>query len=219
MSCLYNQNDEQKRLYLQNMFRNDAARFYATVVESHWATYQIAIKLPSAQYSLLIWHTQFLDYLAGLSVDTLVSTGLNLSAALAKVYAEIVLMPPQLSSSHRGYSHSIRFFWRAVYNELWSYSALQRVASSGLSFQQLHREPESALQICKEGTNVLDKTAYGKRETEALLNYVFEGRCERRRYNTQAPARRSRETSLTLLVASTAMRRIIWQATVLNTPI
>lgn len=57
MSCEYILNDEQKGQYIHNLLWNDAARFYATAVEPHAATVQIAADMISAQCNSLVPQT------------------------------------------------------------------------------------------------------------------------------------------------------------------
>lgn len=88
----------------------------------------------SAQYNSPVRQTHILDYLESLSVDSFVASGLCELGALAKVYSKIVRMSSQLPASHRGNAHRIWFMRRSVLNKTWLHPALQRVASSGLSY-------------------------------------------------------------------------------------
>lgn len=184
MTLDYNFNQEQKRHYLHTLLRKDAARFYSIAVGPYAATFKIAADMTSAQYSSAVRQTQILDYLDGLSHDTFTSTGLSESAALAKVFAEIVCMSSQLPSSHGGDAHRIRFMRHSVSNRAWSHPALQRVASSGLSFQKLCGELESALQLQKKGTSTKNhQNIMEKRAMESSFHYIGQGRFKRGRSN------------------------------------
>ena len=70
--------------------------------------------------------------------------------ALAKVYKIIIKLSPQVPISQRGNAHRIEFLRNAVVGYVWATEPLSRIASQGLSFQQLYGELEAALQLSKE---------------------------------------------------------------------
>lgn len=135
----YSLNDQQKRQYPHNLLSKNAAYFYSHSVEAHAVTFQLAADMISAQYNSSVRKTQVLDHLESLSLGKLTNTGMDESAALAKLYATIVKMSPQLPTSHRGDAHRMRFMRRTVFSRAWSHRALQRVASQGLSIQEIIR--------------------------------------------------------------------------------
>lgn len=104
------------------------------MVESHATALQLVTDVIAAQYNLYARQNQVLNYLDGLSIERLRDTGFDESAALAKLYAEIVRISPQLPTSHKGDDQKDCFMRRAVSSRPWSYPALQRVASRGMLF-------------------------------------------------------------------------------------
>lgn len=194
-------NGEQKKQYLHNLLAKEAARFYSDSMELNAATYQIAVDMITGQYNSAVRQGQVLDYLDGLSVDAYVEKGMDESEAWAKIYAEIVRMTPQCPVSHKNDAHRIRFMRLPVSGRLWSHPALQRVASSGLTFQQLYGELESALQLNREGLSkkTNNSSAQTPTNTEAVINYAGQGKYRRRNADFKPRHRKKKSSPLDLL--------------------
>lgn len=113
----------------------------------------------------------------------LAATGLDESVAWAKLYAEIVLMSPQLPTSHKGDEHRVCYMRRAVCSRPWSRFALQHVASQGMHFKQFSRKLQSALQLYKEGWMHYEdgETGTSCKESESVFGFVGQKRFERRK--------------------------------------
>lgn len=107
------------------------------------------------------------------------------SAALAKVYCDIVRMSSQCPSSQKRDFHRIRLTRRAVCNKPWSHLALQRFESAGLSSQQLYEELKSTLQLYRESTNVSTPMATASSNRKAFVYYTGQGRYKRRNFTHQ----------------------------------
>lgn len=87
----------------------------------------------------------------------------------------------QVLLSHRGDAHRVGFLRRAVIGYSWSHEPLSRVATHGLTFQQLFGELESALQLDKEAQIAMlrDKASKSYRNVNdevELVNYAGQGR-------------------------------------------
>lgn len=104
----------------------------------------------SRKYNSPVWQTRVKNYLNSLHVSDYVAKGLEISALLSKIYRQILQLSRQVPPSHQGDPHRIRFLRRAVNGYSWSHETFFRVATHGLTFQQLFEELETALQLYKE---------------------------------------------------------------------
>lgn len=186
MSHNYSLNDEQKRHYLHNLLSKDALRFYLNQVDPYAATLQIAADMIAVQNNSTVHQTQVIDYLNGLIIAKYVSTVMDETVVLAKIYAEVVRMSSQFPMSHKGHEYRVRLMRRAVSSRTWSHLAVQRVASQGSSFQQLYGELESALQLHPEGTATSNRSADESFKQDETFGFVRLGRYKRRRFANSA---------------------------------
>ena len=74
----------------------------------------------------------------------------------------ITKLSRQGPASHRGDAHKVEFLRNAVVGSGWSHEPLSRVATHGLSFQQLYGELEAALQLQKEAKQAMLRDAATK---------------------------------------------------------
>ena len=88
-------------------------------------------------------------------ISTFTAEGLDEAAALSKIYKVITKLSRQGPTSHRGDAHKVGFLRNAVVGSGWSHEPLSRVATHGISFQQIYGELEAALQLQKEAKQAM----------------------------------------------------------------
>lgn len=79
-----------------------------------------------------------------------------------RFYKVITKLSRQGPASHRGDAHKVEFLRNAVVGSGWSHEPLSRVATDGVSFQQLYGELEAALQLQKEAKQAMLRDAATK---------------------------------------------------------
>lgn len=100
------------------------------------------------------------------------STVMDETAVLAKIYAEVERISPQFPMIHKRFDHLVMFIRCALSSRTWSHPALQRVASQDLSLQQLYGELELALQLHREGNATSKRSADESFEQDATIDFV-----------------------------------------------
>lgn len=177
----YNLSATQKFQYLHNILRRDALRFYLDRVQNYATNFPQAVEMIDREYNSPVRQTRVKNYLNGLRVSEFVTEGTEISSALAKVYKLILKLSRQVPASHRGDAHKMEFLRGAVIGYSWSHEPLSRVATHGLSFQQLYGELEAALQLEKEAEIMKQRDratqAIREKHDEVVgVNYAGQGR-------------------------------------------
>lgn len=75
---------------------------------------------------------------------------MDISFAIAKVYKCILAISRQVPQFHRGDPHEIKFIRKVVIGHTWALGPLGRIATAGLTFQQLYAELQIAVQLGRE---------------------------------------------------------------------
>lgn len=177
----YNLTPAQKLQYFHNVLSKDAHRFYLDRVQSYATSFHQAVEMIDREYNSPVRQARVKNYLNSLRVSDYVAKGTEISMALTKVYRQILQMSRQVPISHQGDAHRIEFLRGAVIGYTWSHEPLSRVATQGLTFQQLYGEIEAALQLHKESQLVASRDDAARLqvvqdEGEALINFTGQGR-------------------------------------------
>lgn len=117
------------------------------------------------EYNSVVRQTRIKNHLSGLRIERFVKDDVNTAAALVVVCKRILTMSRQVPESHRGDPHKIEFLCNAVVGHQWAKEPLSRIATAGLSFQQLYAELEIAVQLERE-----NMAAELKRKAAVTLN-------------------------------------------------
>lgn len=67
------------------------------------------------------------------------------------MYKRILNMKPKVPESHQENTHKIELFRAAVTGYQWAKEPLSRVATAGISFQQLYSELKISVQLERKG--------------------------------------------------------------------
>lgn len=182
----YKLSQTQKYQYLHNILAKDAQRFYLDRVENYATNFQQAVDMINQEYNSPVRQARVKNYLNSLRISDFVNGGMEVSAALAKVYRLVLQLSRQVPTSHRGDAHRIEFLRRAVIGYPWSNEPLSRVATHKLSFQQIYGELEAALQLEKESKIATLRDKIGRSEQQTRddivgVNFAGQGRYSRRR--------------------------------------
>lgn len=135
---------------MHNLLSGDAKRFYLDRVDGYATSYQQAIDLIENEYNSPVRQARVKNYVKTLRISTFTREDLDEGAALWKIYKVITKLSRQGPSLHRGDARKVEFLRNAVVWSGWSHEPLSRVATHGLSFQQLYGELEAAFQLQKE---------------------------------------------------------------------
>lgn len=138
-------NDQQMLLFIYNILKVDARLFYQSTVKPHVSTFQQAVDYISGEYNTSVRMNQVVSLLDGLRVSNLESEGMEVPAALRKMYKTILRLFHQCLPSHRGDAHKIGFHRRAVVLYDWSTGPLSRASSESMTYQQLYGKLATSL--------------------------------------------------------------------------
>lgn len=178
----YNLSDEQKLKYLHNLLRKDAHRFYLESVKPNSETYDNAVELLEKEYNSIVRQTRVKNHLNSLRLTQFITADTDTASALAKVYKRILNMSRQVPLTHRGDAHKIEFLRTAVVGQSWARVPLSRVATEGLTFQQLYSELEIAVQLERESLAASSSSPRTHIPTTDAdrINFVGQGKYVRR---------------------------------------
>eukprot|EP00171_Calliarthron_tuberculosum_P023415 IDg23415t1 len=146
----YGLSPAQKKQYLHNLLRGDAKRFYLDQVDNQVNNFNQAVLVIENEYNSVVRQNRVKTYLGTLRLSKFVTDGLDELAALEKVYKLITKLSPQVPQSHRGEAHKIEYLRNSTVGFSWATEPLSRIATHGLSFQQLYGELEAALHLERE---------------------------------------------------------------------
>lgn len=110
-----------------------------------------------AEYNSPVKQMQVKNLLATQRMNALVASGQTQLVALASTYKLILKLGPQVPLSYRGEAHKVDFLRGAVVGYAWANEPLSRVATQGLTFQQLYGELEASLQLHLEAESASAK--------------------------------------------------------------
>lgn len=102
------------------------------------------------QYNSLVCQAKVKGYLSSLRVYDLVKGGVDVPAALEKVYNLITKLSRQVPASHRSEHHKVELLRNATVGYKRLMTPLSRIAVHDLSFQMLYGEQEASLQLHKD---------------------------------------------------------------------
>lgn len=206
MSIDYNLTGPQKLQYLHNIVTKDAHRFYIDRVKAYATTYEQAVGMIEAEYNSPVRQSRVKNYLNSLRMHDFIGDKTDSAAALAKVYRTILKLSRQVPTSHKGDAHRIEFLRCAVVGYDWSREPLSRVATCGLSFQQLYGELEAAVQLEKESkiAKLRDRATDNARDRsdEAVaINFAGQGRYNypRHQVHTKKDMQKKKHDPLTVM--------------------
>ena len=145
----YNLSVPQKLQYMHNLLRGTAKRFYLDKVDNY-ATSLTRQWISWREYKSTVRQTKVKNYLNTLRISKFVNEGAEISDTLAKVHNVTNKLAHHAPSSHRGEAHKIEFLRQAVVGFGRSKDRLTRIATYNLSFEELYRELENAMQLEKE---------------------------------------------------------------------
>lgn len=171
MSRDYNLSANQRFQFLHNILSGDAKRYYLNTIQGHARDYTEAVAMIESEYNPPVRQMQVKNLLSTHRMSALVAAGQTQGAALAATYRLIMKMSPQVPISHRSDHHKVDWLRCAVVGYHWATEPLSRVATLGLTFQQLYGELESSL----------------KPHTEAAEAAVRDGAIRQRAVSTAVP--------------------------------
>lgn len=146
----YNLTERQKLQFLHNLFIGDAKRHYLDSVAPHCHNFNHAVEEIGNEYNSSVRQNRVRNVLNTLRLQDKLGESQDEGQALATVYKIITKLAPQVPMSHRGNAHKVQFLRDAVIGVPWATEPLSRIATHGLSFQQLYGELEAAQQLSKE---------------------------------------------------------------------
>ena len=135
---------------MQNLLRGDAKRFYLHRVDNLVNNFTQAVQMIDNEYNSIVLQNRVKMHLSGLRVGRFTDQGHDELSALERVYKLITKLSPHVPLSHRRESHKIEFLRNATIGYPSTTETLSRIATHGLSFQQLHGELEAALHLQRE---------------------------------------------------------------------
>lgn len=146
------------------------------------------------EYNYPVRQARVKNFLNSLRVHDYIADKVDAAMALAKVYKLILKLSRQVPASHRGDAHRIEFLRRAVIGYDWSREPLSRVATNGLTFQQLYGELEAAVHLDKDSkvATIRDRASNAVRDESddvVAINYDGQGRYNRPRQGPQGKAK------------------------------
>lgn len=173
----YRLSPRQKLQYLHNLLRADAKRFYLDRVDGYATGFQQAVDLVESEYNSVVRQNRVKTYLGNLRMSSFAAEGLEPAASLEKTYKLITKLAPQVPRSHRGDAHKVEFLRNAVVGNSWATEPLSRIATHGLSFQQLYGELEAALHLDREAklATIRDGATRRSDRDEEVPGILYEG--------------------------------------------
>lgn len=193
----YDLSQEQRFQYMHNIMSGDAKRFYLDKVQAYASSFSQAVDMVSAEYNSIVRQNRVKNYLVGYRMSTLLSDGVTEAAALEQTYKTITKLAPQVPRSHQGDAHKVEFLRNAVVGSPWATEPLSRIATHGLTFQQLYGELEAALHLHKEARlAVAHASASGHRPpaTQDVPGIYFTGQGRYARPSRGTAAGRAKRT-------------------------
>lgn len=193
----YDLSQEQRFQFMHNILSGDAKRFYLDKVQSYASSFSQAVDMVSAEYNSIVRQNRVKNYLSGYRMSTLLTDGVTEAAALEQTYKTITKLAPQVPRSHQGDAHKVEFLRNAVVGSPWATEPLSRIATHGLTFQQLYGELEAALHLHKEARlAVAHASASGHRTpaTQDVPGILFTGQGRYARPSRGTAAGRAKRT-------------------------
>lgn len=142
--------NEQKLMFMYNIFAGEAMRFFDSHVDGHVETFSEAVLMMNKQYNSTTRQTAVQNRLTNLRHSKLVAKGMGNKEALEHVYETITKLSPQLPMNYRDDSHKRDYLRVAVVGISWARPPLGRLATVEMSFEQLYAELVSSLQLEEE---------------------------------------------------------------------
>ncbi|GAB0496835.1 hypothetical protein MMPV_008156 [Pyropia vietnamensis] len=146
----YDLNQMQRFQYMHNILSGDAKRYYLDKVQGYATSFTQAVDMISTEYNSIVRQNRVKNYLSSYRMSSLTRDGVSEAAALEQTYKTITKLAPQVPRSHQGDAHKVEFLRNAVVGSPWATEPLSRIATHGLTFQQLYGELEAALHLHKE---------------------------------------------------------------------
>ena len=146
----YKLTETHKKQFLHNLLKGDAKRFYLNRVHMYTNRFSDAIRMVETEYNSVVRQNRVKNYLNNLRLNKFVADGADELSALEKVYRLIIKLSPQVPQSHKGDAHKIEFLRNATVGANWATEPLSRIATHGLSFQDVYGELEAALHLQRE---------------------------------------------------------------------
>lgn len=131
---------DQRLQYFHNILRRNAQRYYVDRVKDYAISIEVAVEMVDKAYNSIVRQTRVKNYLNGLRVSNLMDVRTNAADALSKVYKVILKISRQVPATHRGDAHRAELLRRVVIGQTWVREPLSRMATNGLSFQELYGE-------------------------------------------------------------------------------
>lgn len=134
----YDLSQEQRFQYMHNIMSGYAKRFFLDKVQSYATFFSQAVDMVSAENNSIVRQNRVKNYQVGYRMSTLLSDGVTEAAALEQTYKTITKLAPQVPRSHQGDAHKVEFLRNAVVGSPCDTEPLSRIATHGLTFQQLY---------------------------------------------------------------------------------
>ncbi|KAK1860015.1 hypothetical protein I4F81_002607 [Pyropia yezoensis] len=142
---------EQKLELMYNVLHGEAKRYYDEQVEGQVATLAEVVHLISEKFNPEITQIQTRNELDLLRFNAFVKQGMSEMNALKELHKFITNNAPLLPLEYRTDRQKRDFIRHAVVGVLWAELVINRCASTGSQFQELHAELAGALQLNLEG--------------------------------------------------------------------
>mgnify|MGYP000315045443 CR=1 FL=1 len=153
----YSPTAKQKLQYLHNIVTGAAKRYYLNHVQAFATTFAQAVEMGVAEFNSAVQQKEVKTYLSTYDMNALVQAGKTEARPLAHTYKTMVKLAPLLPRSHQGDANSVDFLHHAVLGFDWATEPLKRVATPGLTLQQLYGELASSLQLHTAAKRAKDK--------------------------------------------------------------
>ena len=158
----YNLSNAQKKQYMHNLLRDDAKRFYPYRVDNRVNNFTPAVQMIDNEYNSIFLQNRVKMYLRGVRLSRFIDEGHNKILVHEKVYKLIKKLSQEVPLSYRGKSHKVEFLRNAIIRYPWATEPLSRIATHGLSFQQIYGELEAVIHLQRqENRSVIREKASG----------------------------------------------------------
>lgn len=142
--------NEQKLMFMYDIFAGEAMRFFDSNVDGKVETISEAVLLMNKQYNSTTRQTAVQNRLTHLRHGKLVAKEMGNKEALEHIYETITKLSPQLPINYRDDSHKRDYLRVSVVGIPWARPPLGRLATVNMSFEQLYAELVCSLQLEEE---------------------------------------------------------------------
>jgi len=179
----YGLDETQKLMYLHNLVRGNAKRFYLTSYIQTCRTYIQAVGRIAAEYNSPVKQNQIHNKLSDLRMRSFVVKGMKLGDALTETYRVILKLSTMTPPAFVGESYRVSYLRGAVIGYPWATGPLSRISTHNLSFLMLFNELQSSLHLHEEAQRAVlrDNAALGMCIDAKEPRVMYQGQARYRR--------------------------------------